>query len=105
MNNQPSKIQSCAHFSPYGSGINQAGYAMLDAYKDKCCWCEIEQLRSAFDDRVRVIELQLQDKARLREALKVYGGHIEYCKRRPCTCGWENVWNEITAPVVLSVEG
>lgn len=37
---------TCIHFAPHGSGILTAGYAMMDAYKDECWWCEMERLKA-----------------------------------------------------------
>lgn len=50
------KVITCAHFAPHGSGILQAGYAIMDAYKDKCWWCEIERLRTGIAETVAWID-------------------------------------------------
>ena len=74
---------TCAHFAPHGSGILQAGYAMMDAYKDKCWWCEIERLTAAvaacqtYDYRTLADEIE-----RLRVALMKATHVIE---------GWHNL--------------
>jgi hypothetical protein len=41
--------QRCKHFEPSGCGITHAGYAVMDAYKNRCCWCEIERLHAEND--------------------------------------------------------
>lgn len=34
----------------------------------------------------------------LREALRIYGGHIPPCRGRPCTCGFQDAWRAAGLP-------
>lgn len=36
--------------------------------------------------------------AALREALRIYGGHIPPCRGRPCTCGFQDTWRAAGLP-------
>lgn len=31
----------------------------------------------------------------LEESLRMYGGHVESCPKRPCQCGFKEVWENI----------
>lgn len=38
----------------------------------------------------------------IRDALRVYGGHIPPCKGRPCECGFREAWKMAGLPVTTS---
>lgn len=38
----------------------------------------------------------------IRDALRVYGGHIPPCKGRPCECGFREAWKMAGLPVTTA---
>lgn len=40
----------------------------------------------------------------IRDALRVYGGHIPPCKGRPCECGFREAWKMAGLPVTTTTE-
>ena len=59
----------------------ESDYGQLVKYEDRAELVkEIEELRAAFNDRVRVIEMQLKDKEQLSQQLEQYRGVVEIVK-------------------------
>lgn len=39
-----------------------------------------------------------QQVIKLRETIRIYGGHVPQCKGRPCTCGFQDAWRAAGLP-------